>query len=624
MPYSVSSWFVDQCLSTAPTIRRKFLIGSSDYSERVTKWPTINRKWNDLKSTTITIGLYNQDQALNFIRDNKTNLQNSASIYLGVLNVSDTSRVESSVGAWLYDSVSTNISSGTNASTDISLISPANLSAAGSLSRFALQNNINYYVDGFSTTNYLERAYLVDLDAPVKLTVSAWVKPYTSVTSTVGIAGNNESNFVSDRGGYTLQTRFDNRHSFGITNNAGTAASAACSGTASVNTWAHLVGTVSSGGNVRIYKNGVLEGVTATAFGIGNTITPFRVGVITQASTPTLPWSGGIFGVKTYTTALTDAEVLNLYLYEKGLVLGEPELINLFSGTLKRAEYSGGVCNLTIVDKFKQLEERTVGTSDVPVSYTASSYLPSDLVWYLVTSYGGFSTVKSSSNPDIDYAAYQTWSSIFSGDSVLMNAEFDGGKVLECVRKIARHTFSGVFVKENKLSFVRFGAVNANVSSIGPNHLYDLSLSFDDEDIKNKQFVYAGYSVASDYWTISTNAANSSSVNSFGRREGVEKDENVWYTTSGSALNLAQRMITVTGLPYDQVNCKTGLATLPQLIGETIYVEDAFHSIQDSYRIMEQKIDMDKCELSARIDRSQLTSFFVLDTSSLDGSDTLS
>ena len=391
MPYSVSSWFVDQCLSTKPSIKRKFMIGTSDYSERVIKWPSIVRKWDDLKSTSVTIGLHNQDQAMNFIRDTKTTMQTSCSVHFG-----------------------------------------------------------------FNTDS------------------------------------------------------------------------------------------------------------------------------------------------------------------------GTSETINMFSGVMGRVEYSGGNCNITMTDKFKQLEERVVGTSDVPVSYTASSYLPSDLAWYIVTSYGGFSAVTSTSNPDIDYAAFQTWSAIFSGDSVLMKGTFDGAKCSEIIRKIARHTFSGVFVKENKLSFVRFGPTNSNVASVGPNHLYDVSLSFDDEFIVNKQFCFGGYDTTSKYWTISTNAANSASVNSYGRREGLEKDENIWYTTSGSAINLAQRIITVKGLPYDQVNIKTGLTILPQLIGETIYVEDAFHSMQDSYRIMEQKFDMDKGELSARIDRSQLTTFFTLDVSSLDGSDTLS
>lgn len=390
MPYAVSSSFVDACLSRNPTVVKKFTIGSSDYSSKVVKWPTIIRKWDDIKSTTFTVALYNQDQQMNFLRNDKTHLQDIVTLGLGfTINSSD-------------------------------------------------------------------------------------------------------------------------------------------------------------------------------------------------------------------------------------------ELIDLFQGKISRVEYVSGQCNITAIDKFKQLEERVIGTSDVPVSFTTSNYLPSDLAWLIATSYGGFDTTASSANIDIDYEAFQTWAAIFSGDNVLMQAEFSGAKVLEALRKLARHTRSGIFVKENKLSFVRFGSTNANVASLGNHELYDLSLYFDDDAIVNKQYVFGNYSVESDYWALSVYAANTSSINSFSLRESTEKDENVWYVTSASALNLAQRALAIDGLPYDKIECMSPLITLPQLIGDTIYIEDPFHELSESYRIMEQRIDMDKYKIKLRIDRSQLTTFFTLDVSSLDGSDTLS
>ena len=53
-----------------------------------------------------------------------------------------------------------------------------------------------------------------------------------------------------------------------------------------------------------------------------------------------------------------------------------------------------------------------MGTEDAPITFTDSS-LPSDLFWAICVSYGGLSAVESTSNPDIDFAAYQEWAEVF-------------------------------------------------------------------------------------------------------------------------------------------------------------------------------------------------------------------
>lgn len=299
------------------------------------------------------------------------------------------------------------------------------------------------------------------------------------------------------------------------------------------------------------------------------------------------------------------------------------ELISLFIGKTDTVKYSSELVDITIMDKFKQLTERVVGSSDVPVEYVGSNYLPADIAWWLITSYGGFSTVKSSSNPDIDYDAWLTWWNVFSADSVFMNASFDGQKINECLRKIGRHTYSALFVHGNRITFNRFTLADTYVNSFNDSSIIDLSLEFSGNDIINKQYIFADYDQTSDYHQTTVFDQDLTSINSYGLRENNEKDDSIWYVGSGPALNAAQRVLTVQKEPYDKIEFEAPLIGILRLIGETVTVVDTFHGIDGSYRVMQEQFDTDKGLITINADRSQVFGAFILDTSTLDGPDIL-
>lgn len=300
------------------------------------------------------------------------------------------------------------------------------------------------------------------------------------------------------------------------------------------------------------------------------------------------------------------------------------ELIELYSGRSQNVSYDNGSISLRIVDKFQQLSERVMGSSDVPVTYTGSNYLPADIAWWAITSYGGYDVTADSSNTDIGYASWKEWSDVFSSDAVYMQAEFDGQKVTEVLRKIARHTRSAIFNSDGKIQFQRFSIIDPHVTSYGPSELVNLSVELDDTDTVNKQYVFADYSTTSDYWQITAYDEAAASVNSYGLREDTEKDKNLWYVNSSSAINLAQRIINTKSEPYEQVSIDGTLVGLPLFVGETFYAEDALLGISESYRIMEQSINMDNGIVKLKGDRSQLFGGFILDTSTLNGPEILS
>lgn len=390
MPYSVSSWFVDQCALENPPVKRRLLIAGSDYTDYVGRWPSVSRKWNDLRAMSVSIQLSNEDQTFNFFRTNKTTLRSSIQLQIGF----------------------------------------------------------------------------------------------------------------------------------------------------------------------------------------------------------THPTSGD-------------------------------EFITAFAGTSERVSFESGAVNLTVSDKLKQLSERVVGASNSPAVFSSSIMLPSDIAWTLCTCYGGLSSIQSTSNPDINYQSFLDFASVLSFDNVLMGGRFEGQKVAEGLRKIADMTQAAIVLVEDKISFYRFSTANSFVSSLSTDHVKDISLTIDDLDMVNKQWVYGDYRVESKYWPLAVFDTRSASVSSFGLREQVMKDESVWYVTSAAAINMAQRVMSTAGLPYDRVTLSTPLVPLFKQIGEIIAVSDALIGNSSGYRIMGYNLNLEDGSMKMELDASQLVMPFTLDVSELDGPDVL-
>jgi hypothetical protein len=80
---TISTWLQGEFQKTIYEPQRTFFIGTSDYSDRVVKWPTIRRTANDVKSAKIKVSLANNDGALNNFYDATYSLVNTVSVHLG-------------------------------------------------------------------------------------------------------------------------------------------------------------------------------------------------------------------------------------------------------------------------------------------------------------------------------------------------------------------------------------------------------------------------------------------------------------------------------------------------------------------------------------------------------------
>lgn len=300
------------------------------------------------------------------------------------------------------------------------------------------------------------------------------------------------------------------------------------------------------------------------------------------------------------------------------------ELIEIHSGKIERVKLSGKTGSITVTDKTKPFSELQLGDNETALDFTGSNYLPSDLVWYMVTSHGGFDATTNSSNPDIDYPAFLDWAAVFSGDSVYVKGYFEGKKISEALRIVSRITRSAIFLKDNKLSFHRFSIADSHQTVLNWDNLLKVDLLLDDKTVINKQYVLANYDQTSDYHTITTFDVSTSSVDSYGMREQTESDKNIWYVDSISAINLAQRVVNVGDEPFSDYQLTSNISGAIRQIGETILLNDNFFGEGgSSYRIMGSEIDMHTGQVKINCNATQILSAFRLDYSSLDSSDIL-
>ena len=293
-------------------------------------------------------------------------------------------------------------------------------------------------------------------------------------------------------------------------------------------------------------------------------------------------------------------------------------MLTMFEGTIDAVRYNKGACSLTLVDKLRKLTDRKIGDSTSPVSYTASNYLVHDLAWYAMTSMGGLSAVANSSNPDIDYLSFSSWSGVFSIDNVRVQAHLTGQPPLDILRRLSQLTQSAIYDENGKIKFVRFTLASSPSFTLADSGTVDAQATLDDRELINRAAVSAAYNVDSQSFGITAIDLSSDSQVSYGLREEVVSENYVWLTDSVSALNLAQRMIVTNKNMQNKYSITTPLTSIGVEIGDAVVYQDSFLQVDDTFRVMGMTTDMQTGKKTIEIDRSQYFSAFYLDVSTLD------
>jgi|GEM_PF-1581488 len=588
--YSVSSWFQVKLEDRSSEPIRQFLVGTSDYSDRVIKWPKIKRTSNSFRPVRPTINLDNADGNLNHFYETTIKMVQECYLKLGFAAIPISTA--NLVGYWpLNETSGTNAPDESGNGNDGTLVNMEDADWVDGVVGKCLDfdGSGNEYVD------------IPSLTLGTAWTVSCWYNPdsFTKYAHLFTADAQNDFTFKLDI--VTGEVCFYTSTSGGV-----------CSGyNLTIGVWEYLVVTY-DGTNVKIYINGDEKVSSAETLDIG--ATGYKIGLFRAEAS-----DGQEDEVRIYDKALTASEVKALYDNPDG-----QEMVTLYTGNLKDVRYSDRACQIKTRDKLFDFTERKVGDSDTPVVF--SETIPSDIAWTLCSCYGGLCDSKSTGNDDIDYTVFNAWASQFSADSILVNAYYDGLKVTEALTRLCKMTDSVSWVEgDGKVNFRKFVEPGSHDITLTRDEYSDILIDVEQLRITNKAYVYWDYDINSEYWTKTCLSQESTSVNSFGLHEDMWKDETVWYVNSVGALNFAQRQTMLLKDPPKSFKVDTDLYAMRQQLGETIRLVDSFYNItsMSGWRLSEYELNMETGEVKLEMDEALTANAFYLDVSLLDGDEFL-
>ncbi len=298
---------------------------------------------------------------------------------------------------------------------------------------------------------------------------------------------------------------------------------------------------------------------------------------------------------------------------------GSQEVINVFTGSFSKVSYSGEKTIIHLKDKLYDMTQHVVGDISSPVDIL--SILPSELAWTLCTCYGQLSSVKSTSNPDIDYTSFNRFAEVWSDASIFVNAHYEGEKVSEALSRLSKITDSTIYGEgDGKIYFQRYSGVSTETTVITEDSTINLELDVLAKSLVNKQIIGWDYSQESDYSAKTIELVNTESQNSYGIYENTLEDSTVWFVNSTSALEMAQRMIFRYRHPPKLWKIKTPLISIIRQLGETAKLVNSFYNVTsaEGQRITGFVLDTHNDFIELTTDESMSFHAFVLDVDSLD------
>ena len=585
--HSVSSWFQAQIEERSSEPVRQFLIGTSDYSDRVTKWPKIKHTANSFAYVKPTIPLDNADGALNHFYENTYKMVQECYLKMGFAGI---------VWDFLEDDCS-DISGWTDHDQGggVSEVSPAGQFRFDTNNSDATNGHAHRYIGVGSLPALVSVEFKLYHDLIGLESVSDQFLVSLSDSATVLVlAFCSDGAFIYGSGGY--QEIGTDLVKSGVA--------------AEWQTWRFVINFTAQ--TADIYLDDSTHNWEKVATGQA---------FVTTGDSPangklTLEQLG--YGTDNMVTHVDYVKIMT------GAPLPTQELITLYTGSLKDVRYTNNLCNVYCRDKLYDFSERKVGDSDATVVF--SETIPSDIAWTLCTCYGLLCNSKSTGNADIDYADFQTWAGQFSQDSLKMNAFYDGIKLTEALSNLCKMTDSVGWVNgDGKVTFKRFIEADSNDLILTRDENMDIQIDVEGLRIINKAYVYWDYSPASDYWTKTCVSQESISVNSFGLHEEIFSDKTCWHISSLGAMSMAARKTLLLNKPPKRFELDTDLYAMRQELGDTIRLVDSFYSInsESGWRISEKSIDMDTGAVAVQTDEAMTADAFILDVSLLDGMDAL-
>ena len=203
--------------------------------------------------------------------------------------------------------------------------------------------------------------------------------------------------------------------------------------------------------------------------------------------------------------------------------------ITLFTGKLDNSDFSDiDSVGLSFRDTISDFTKKQVGSSQSPADYHSSaSYTvftnadwssgrnPADVIWHLLTYWGGLDSTESTANTDIDWTTFSEFKNILSAIGYLVQGKFQGQTLANALKEICDKTNSTVFSEMDNKIYCRYwlGSDTASIQTYTSAKWFDLpKISMDKLAIKNRYEVYYGFTFPQIITGIATGATSTTLV----------------------------------------------------------------------------------------------------------------
>lgn len=234
--------------------------------------------------------------------------------------------------------------------------------------------------------------------------------------------------------------------------------------------------------------------------------------------------------------------------------------MTLFTGKLDDSDFSDidGV-GLTFRDTISDFTKKQVGSSQVPADYYSSvSYTvftnsdwssgrnPADIIWHLLTYWGGLDFTESTANIDIDWTTFSEFKNILSSIGYLVQAKFQGQTVTNALKEICNITNSTVFSEMDNKIYCRYwlGSDTASIQTYTSAKWFNIpKVSQDKLAIRNRYEVYYGLTFPQMETGTATSATSTTIVDSTKTWTANAYKGKIVHITAGTGIGQS-RMIT--------------------------------------------------------------------------------
>jgi hypothetical protein len=274
------------------------------------------------------------------------------------------------------------------------------------------------------------------------------------------------------------------------------------------------------------------------------------------------------------------------------------EWLVLHTGQPSHADFSanGAELRLQLQGKTRRLTDLALGSdaTSAGLDYTTSAYYPADLAWYLVTSGGGLSAAQSSANPDLDFAAWQTWRDADMVRDVRVKAYFTGEKIYQVLADLAELDAVAIGVRQSQLRFADLHGPFAAGGELPLEHALDVALTVDPARLVNQFTVQAGFDPGTGRFSSEISKVHSESQARYGTRAGRFGPRGVWFDTGNDGRYFAEEQVRFHRDPWPTVTVRASLAGgLHLATGDVVTLTHTHLGITArEFRITAQEIDL--------------------------------